>query len=245
MYCMSKTIVKWTGETATAHPLRCRCWTCVNCAPYRQKLLQQEALAGKPCTFITLTSNPAVGENRDQRAQMLVDAWRKIVRKYCRINKIKRVEFIAVFEKTKRGEPHLHILARMPFMSQKWLSNQMGTLTGAPIVDIRRIDSKGKAVNYVTKYIGKDPKRFEGCKRYWRSMHYMHPTRSELRAQRRPDTIFSQVDLTFAKYRKLLQSSGYTLLKDWPSTAEIRLTQECRAPPGCRYPFGISPSVFA
>ncbi len=42
----------------------------------------------------------------------------------------------------------------------------------APIVDIRRVKDSATFVNYVTKYVGKDPHRFEGCKRYWSSQDY-------------------------------------------------------------------------
>lgn len=43
----------------------------------------------------------------------------------------------------------------------------MRRLIGAPIVDIRRVHSQKQVANYIAKYVGKEPHRFETCKRYW------------------------------------------------------------------------------
>ncbi len=75
--------------------------------------------------------------------------------------------YFCVFEATLNGEPHLHILARVKWISQKWLSNQMNSLMMAPVVDIRRVRNKKKLAYYISKYMGKDPHRFQTCKRYW------------------------------------------------------------------------------
>lgn len=208
-YCMSHTIVKSDGERMVAHPLRCRCWTCEKCAPYRRSLLVKEAKAGKPRTFITLTSNPASGPDRHTRAQALVDAWRHIVRQLRARPQFARLQYMVVIEKTAKGEPHLHILARMPYLSQKWLSEQMRLLVNAPIVDIRQVKNGTKIAEYVTKYIGKDPARFDGCKRYWRSFDYMHPTRRELREQRDPDMEFYYIEEPYELYRTRLLATGW------------------------------------
>jgi hypothetical protein len=79
---------------------------------------------------------------------------------------------MAVFEETKKGEPHLHILARAPFIPQRWLSDQMSELMKAPIVDIRRVKAAAEAARYVAKYVGKGPKPFAKLKRYWSSPGY-------------------------------------------------------------------------
>ncbi len=55
----------------------------------------------------------------------------------------------------------------------------MAELTGSPIVDVRRITNQTKIVKYITKYIGKDPTKFEGTKRYWRSQDYLKPDDDE------------------------------------------------------------------
>jgi len=86
--------------------------------------------------------------------------------------KLKAFDFMAVFEATQAGTPHLHILARVRWIDQKWLSDTMNDLIQSPIVDIRRIDNRGRAVAYVTKYVGKCPTQFGHSKRYWKSKCY-------------------------------------------------------------------------
>ncbi len=77
------------------------------------------------------------------------------------------IEYLAVFEETKKGEPHLHILMRAPFIPQRWLSETMDELINAPIVDIRKVGAAKNAARYVAKYVGKGPKPFAALKRYW------------------------------------------------------------------------------
>ncbi|HVT26071.1 MAG TPA: hypothetical protein VHD95_15705 [Rhizomicrobium sp.] len=82
------------------------------------------------------------------------------------------LEYLAIFEATKKGEPHLHILMRAPYIPQKWISQCMDELIEAPIVDIRRVGSAKNAAAYVAKYVGKGPKPFASLKRYWSSKNY-------------------------------------------------------------------------
>jgi len=80
---------------------------------------------------------------------------------------VTRVAFFAFVERTKRGEPHLHILLRMPYIPQDWIAEQMGELAGSPICWIEQIRQTRQAVNYVTKYVAKEPAQFGRCKRHW------------------------------------------------------------------------------
>lgn len=233
-YCMSHTIVKYDGEVITIHPLRCRCWTCENCAPWRRMHLIKDAKAGKPRTFITLTSNPNSAPTPAERAQQLVDAWRHIVRTLRARPTFKKMQYLVVMEKTERGEPHLHILARMPYLKQKWLSDEMRKLTNAPIVDIRTIKSSDAATRYVTKYVGKDPHRYEGCKRYWKSRDYMHPTRAEIKAQSDPDVEYFYIDGTYKTYRETLIKTGWHIAADTYNTMIVHGPPEVMQPPGCK-----------
>lgn len=152
--------------------MRCRSWGCDICQPHRQRELIDLAQSGKPTTFITLTSNPATGFSPASRARALVDAWRQVVKRACRKYGYPAIPYLCVFEATKRGEPHLHILCRVKWIDQRWLSNQMKALTGAPIVDIRQVKSQKQVALYISKYIGKEPHRFATCKRYWRTQSW-------------------------------------------------------------------------
>lgn len=83
-----------------------------------------------------------------------------------------KLAYLAVFEETKRGEPHLHILMRAPYIPQKWISDRMAELIEAPIVDIRRVSSPKAVASYVAKYVAKGPKSFGTLKRYWQTQDY-------------------------------------------------------------------------
>ena len=170
--CREWTLVKESQGVTYAEPLKCRCWTCDYCQPIRLRQLKGMARAGAPDTFLTLTVNPATGHTPDERARDLAKAWRLIRKRAFRRYGYEAIPFLAVFEKTKRGEPHLHILLRVKWLDHRWVSNVMRELIGAPIVDIRRVRSAKQAAAYVAKYVGKDPVTFDGCKRYWRSQDW-------------------------------------------------------------------------
>lgn len=64
-------------------------------------------------------------------------------------------EYLRVLELTKKGWPHFHFVARSGYIPQPWLSDRWDTLTGAPIVDVRKIEKTREAYWYVMKYLGK------------------------------------------------------------------------------------------
>lgn len=190
MLCTDLTLVKHDKTSSTAEPLRCRSWQCEHCNPLRRKRLVREAAHGEPRTMITLTVNPSVLGSPTERAQALVAAWREVRRQAKKRYGYKKISFLAVFERTKRGEPHLHILSRVKWIDHSWLSNLMKSLIGAPVVDIRHVDKARNVARYVSKYIGKDPQPFEGCKRYWRSLDWLQTkTREQWEADLPPGDI--------------------------------------------------------
>lgn len=172
MFCREWTLVKRNSGYVEGQPLKCRSWQCEHCNPERARQLIAQGLGGKPNKFLTLTVDPERGNSAAERARELVRAWRLLRLRAMRLNGWKKLPFLAVIEKTKRGEPHLHILLRCGYLSQRWLSEQMAELIGAPIVDIRTVRGRNKAAAYVAKYVGKDPHKFNGCKRYWCSQDW-------------------------------------------------------------------------
>lgn len=153
------------GE-GVAISLPCRCWSCENCQPLKRAQLERLALAGEATHFITLTCNPDRYRSPCAAARALKAAW---VRARGKLKRLfgERLPFLAVFEVTRDGWPHLHILARSKrSVSQGWLSEQMRKLMGAPIVHVRPA-RPGDA-----SYIAKGPHKFGGCKRYWTSLDW-------------------------------------------------------------------------
>jgi len=175
MFCAEWSLVKRLQPGLIVIPLRCRCWSCEYCRPWRAAQLIRDAKAGKPNLFITLTSRYQTNRSPDQAARDLAHAWRKVRLEYLAKNGPGSLPFLAVFEATKRGWPHLHIVARARWVDQGWLSKRMAALVGSPVVDVRRVKGVGQLAAYVAKYIGKDPHRFAGTKRYWRSRDYLKP----------------------------------------------------------------------
>lgn len=183
--CGGWSLVKHDVTGTKAITLWCRSWTCADCAPYRVADLKRQAVDGKPTSFITLTVNPRLGQSPEERAQELSDAWKIVVKRARRKWTKAPLEYFAVFEETKKGEPHLHIMARAPFIPQRWLSAVMDELISAPIVDIRKVGRVANAAKYVAKYVAKGPKPFSKLKRYWASSGYAQEWRS--RASKKGD----------------------------------------------------------
>jgi len=167
VYCGEHSLVNEGHDGVRAVSLHCRSWRCPECRERRKKQLIALALSGKPDTFITLTVDPKTGTSPHGRARTLARAWPVIVRRAKAKYGYKSVPYLCVFEACESGEPHLHILARSEWIGKRWLSDQLRKLTGAFIVDIERVKNPKKLAWYVAKYIGKDPERFETCKRYW------------------------------------------------------------------------------
>ena len=185
MYCQEWSLVKRESTHVTVVPLRCHCWTCEECRPIRTARLIEEAKAGKPNIFITLTSrNPGWGSPHEA-AQRIAAAWRIIRAEFLRAHGSHSLPFICVFEKTEEGWPHLHIIGRCKWIAQTWLADRMDQLTGSRIVDVRRARGVDKVAYYITKYVSKDPHRFFGTKRYWRSQDYLIPDPDEDTTPRR------------------------------------------------------------
>lgn len=170
--CGGWSLVKHSAAGTSAITLWCRSWTCADCAPYRVAALKRMAMDGQPTTFLTLTVNPRRGQSPTERAQELSDALKILVKRARRKFAKGPIEYLAVFEETKKGEPHLHVLMRAPFLPQRWLSETMDELIEAPIVDIRRVGHVRNAARYVAKYVGKGPKAFASLKRYWSTPKY-------------------------------------------------------------------------
>lgn len=227
------TIVKHQAGKLKAIKITCRSWNCQTCAVDRKRRLIGEAKEGQPQRLITLTVNPHWFSDPLERAQKLVAAWRLIRRRFLKMRPTAECEFLAVFERTKLGEPHLHIVQRGAFIPQKWLSNQLKELIGANIVDIRYIRSQKIVALYIAKYIGKEPYQFGTLKRYWRSKKYLPMSAKDKKRLRNIGAKFYILDFHWKGYltwvSERFQLEGLKILGgawecDWPDE---------RPPPCC------------
>lgn len=214
-YCtrLSWTLVKQKGKKIVISRLACKSWKCPYCGPRRKKALQFLARSGRPNRFITLTHEQANGLAPEVQAQRLSRAWKK-ARRWLRTRfRIDGIEFLAVFEKTKAGNPHLHVLVRAPYIPQNVLSDLMKRYIDSPIVDVRRVRSKKQAALYVSKYIAKDPERFKGTKRYWRTTGWANVKRSPRVEKGEFPDIYYVLKHHIVKIGKFMASKGFALME--------------------------------
>lgn len=175
MFCRSMTLTQRDTSSITARPLLCKCWKCETCRDMLKAKVVAKACRGHPTTFLTLTSNPRQYPNPDDAANALKHAFTTLIRKLRRDHPHTDIQYLAVFEQTKQGMPHLHVLLRAPYVRQKTISNYMRDHIAAPIVDIRKVGSPNQVARYIGKYLSKDPHRFDGCQRYWHTRAWVIP----------------------------------------------------------------------
>lgn len=231
-YCGSATIAIRDGKTARAFPLRCRAWTCPHCAPRRRAKLIREAKEGLPTRFVTLTCNPAWFDSPEDRGARLVRAWRDYVRQYRKRYKNRSLEYLAVLELTKRGEPHIHLVVRGDRIDQKELSAFMADAMGAPVVDVRLVREQGEVARYVTKYISKRPIKLGTLKRYWRSANYLDREKIKAARAAKAGRAVWIIDQPIDEFRALLLRNGRVVWAAWEGDLQWLMYPFEPRPPG-------------
>lgn len=124
---------------------------------------------------MTLTCNPRRHPHIDDAFRRSSIAVNQLFKRIRRRWPSATVEYFLVWERTKAGWPHAHLLLRAPFIPQAWLSNVWSELTGAPIVDIRQVHTPGQVAAYIAKYLSKDPQAPQGMKRFRHSRKFFGP----------------------------------------------------------------------
>lgn len=132
----------------------------------------QAAKRGMPNLFVTLTVPPHKYASYDDQARDMRRGLVLLRRHIAKRFRVENIPFIVVFEKHKSGAPHMHLLMRGPYMHQRVLLALWRNIMGSGGVNIKFIRNTQKVLFYITKYIGKDLAKFEGCKRYWKSQNY-------------------------------------------------------------------------
>lgn len=232
MCSSNPTIVKFQNGVYSAFKVHCNSWSCPDCAPRRRQRLIREAREGSPVRFITLTVNPHWFGSPEERAAQLAKAWRLAVASYRHRWPHHEAEYLAVFEATAKGEPHLHIIWRGGFVPQKWLSAQMNKRIGAPIVDVRRVHGQDQVIRYISKYISKRSIRFGTCKRYWSSRGWVAKSPRQLRKERNAGAIFGRTKRHITTVLEEWIAAGLSLSWDHGSIRDATLPPGRASPPG-------------
>lgn len=131
----------------------CGRWECPECAKLKLKKLRRRVwrtFGNETLRLLTLTV--ATGEWTEEESLFAIkSAWDVLLKRLRR--RYPKLKFFLVFELTKRGYPHLHILLNQ-FIPHRWLSAAWGEIMRSPIVHIERTQDVG-AVRYIMKYLGK------------------------------------------------------------------------------------------
>lgn len=173
MLCREWTILGTNAGIIQGHPLRCKCWKCQLCAEDLKRRVIALAIAGEPTTFLTLTTNPHHQSNPTLAAEELKLAFNRLIRKLRKVAGKGSFQYFAVWERTKKEMPHLHVLLRAPFVPQRQISDFMAEQIDAPIIDIRSVQGKTSVAKYVGKYLAKDPMKFEGRQHFFYSRRWL------------------------------------------------------------------------
>lgn len=179
MLCTEQSLVKRAGGGLNVRPLRCKSWNCEHCKHRRRRDLFHKAVKGNPRILLTLTMAPTEGDTPQAQAQALVVHFRMMRQYLMRTLKRKSPTFLAVVEQHKSGWPHLHILIRSGFIHHKLIRDWWQTRTGSFIIDIKQVKGKRMVANYVSKYISKNPARYERVKRFWCSQDWDPPKQQD------------------------------------------------------------------
>lgn len=165
-YCGQWTRVGQVDQETLVVPLRCRSWACPVCGPRNKRRLLRRMISSPATTLITLTCSRRTYTSSDDAYRALSAAVPNLVKRIHRRFPSAPFQYLLVWERTKAGWPHAHLLCRTSYLPQRWLSRQWAELAGSPVVDIRRLSNARGASRYVSKYLSKDPFVPSPMKRY-------------------------------------------------------------------------------
>lgn len=166
------TIVAEAPLHRRAFPAPCNRWECPECGEYKKSVLYHRLRGHKGQRFMTLTCNPARYATPNEAYRSMSLSFTSLVKRVRRKYPAKRFEYVMVWEQTRKGWPHLHVLVSGPWIEQAWLSRQWDDLTGAAIVDIRYVRSGVKTASYLSKYLTKELRAPRGHHRWRKSFDY-------------------------------------------------------------------------
>lgn len=133
--------------------LPCKQWSCRHCAEIKIRRLAGMTFRAKPNRLLTLTIDPQLYDNPrhafDQTRRKVPELMRFLRTRYTDI------EYLRVTELTKGGWPHYHLLVRSPYIPHSVVKDKWSALTGALIVDIRKVKGTLNTYTYLVKYLSK------------------------------------------------------------------------------------------
>ncbi|MBA7539229.1 hypothetical protein ES705_31508 [subsurface metagenome] len=134
-------------------PMTCKSWDCAPCGARKRQQWIHKFQNADPEREITLTIPKGKWPDPQDAAWHMKKAWTELVRHIRRT--FGSFEYGLVWELTKAGTPHMHILSRGKYIPQKWLRLQWIALGMGSIVHITTVKNKGKHAAHLCKYLAK------------------------------------------------------------------------------------------
>lgn len=154
-YCMKSSIVGQSldRDRVVIIPLPCKSWDCPICGPRKRAAWITRLASGKPERELTLTCPVGKFLTPSLAAQAMKTAFQKL------IALIRKqwgpCEYALVWELTKKGIPHCHILLRGNYIAQKWVSRAWNKLGIGTIVYINSVKGSRLHAGHACKYLAK------------------------------------------------------------------------------------------
>lgn len=183
--CGQWALIKYEDRTFTVIPLQCRGWDCPDCAPRQRRRFLRALEDTSVDSLLTLTCRPDWYKRPEDAFKSMSRAIPHLIKRLKRSLPRMNLQYLVVWEETRQGWPHAHVLLRGPYIPQRLLSRHWCALTGAPIVDIRRVNQIAEAKAYVSKYLAKQPRvppgfrRFRSSAAFWKAGAPNHHTPRE------------------------------------------------------------------
>lgn len=175
MECGTWTLVGLAPDKRLVLPLACRRWTCPRCRRKHVRKLKQRLATAHVDSLITLTCAVRAYATPYDGFLALNEAVALLVKRLRRRYSKASIQYWLVWETTKKGWPHVHLLFRGPWVPKGWLSSVWRELAHSPIVDIRPVRNQQQVQDYLVKYLAKDPSVPSGFRRY-RSSAAFYPS---------------------------------------------------------------------
>lgn len=133
--------------------VRCKRWGCRHCGERKVTHFGWRCEDAKPNRLITLTVSNSLWSS----PRAAYDGTKgKVTQLAIRLRrKFGEFEYFKVLEVTKKGWPHYHLVVRSEYIPHQVIARMWQDLTGATIVDVRKIKKSRDVFFYVMKYLAK------------------------------------------------------------------------------------------
>lgn len=158
--CRRGSIILVDPKTCEAKtiPIFCKSWICPHCSKLKQRRLEQRIRSAHPNKFITLTVEQTPGLTRHDAETTIREHWSKFI---AAVRKFKpEFEYLKVIEWTKKGWPHVHVVARSDYLPQSLLATLWRKHVLPGFVDIRKIHDGSAMPREITKYVTKTARHY-------------------------------------------------------------------------------------